>query len=276
MASIKKLPNGKAQVSWYDSKGVRHRPVLPFKEAQALYEQVIAETFLERTGVTNVAHRRESASKLFFREIAQRYMDEHLIAESRAANNSYYVRILIGKWGDYRLKMLDTAAFRKWVRFALHNPINVPGRQGWKLFQLSASSVDKLVRYTMAIFNWSMEQGIIDHNPLSRIKDWGLRKEFRRKKNYKPVFLTAEEFWVMVSDWPAYVRDPAAVCFFSGIRRSELGAIRWSRVDVKAHRFEFEAEDVKEADAKHVYYDCEIEEVLERLEIDYIAGRVRG
>lgn len=270
MASIKELPNGKARVSWYDSKGVRHRPVLPKKEAQELYKQVLAESLIEKTGLKVALKRDQTASRLKFSDLATRYMEEHLLTETRAGSNSYYVKILIKKWGDYKLKMMDTAPFRKWIRFALANPIQVPDKDKWKLFQLSASSVDKLVRYATAIFNWAMEEGIIDYNPLIKVKDRGLKKEFRRRKNFKPVILTSEEFWEMISDWPSYVRDPAICCFFSGIRRSELSVIRWSRVNRSAHRFEFEADIVKEADSKYVYYDVELEEVLERLQIKYL------
>lgn len=270
MASLRPVSDGKWLVSWYNSKGVRQRVVLPKKQAQELYDQTCADKIFEKTGSGQTLKASNKTDKLFFRDIALKYRDEHL-RETRAASNVYYINILIKKWGDYKIKMLQTVEFRKWIKFSLENAIAVPEKEGYKLFKLSASSIDKLVRYMTAIFNWSIEEGLIDINPLPKIKDTQLRKEFRRKKKFKPVVLSLNEFWELVREWPDYVKNPAICCYFSGIRVSELSSIRWTAINRELHRFEYSADEVKEADAKNVYYDPEVEPILENCYINYLA-----
>jgi hypothetical protein len=184
MASIREVSTGRFQVSWYDSNGVRQRKTLPKKQAQELYDQTCADKFFEKTGTGQTLKANSKADKMFFKDLALKYRDEHLL-RTRAKSNVYYVNILIKKWGDYKIKMLHTIDFRKWIRFALDNPISVPDKANWKLFQLGASSIDKLVRYMTAVFDWSIEEGLIDNNPMLKIKDTHLKKEFRRRKKFK-------------------------------------------------------------------------------------------
>lgn len=273
MATINELPGGKFRVQWYDSSGVRQRKILPKKQAKELFEQVSAQKIFEKSGISPaLGARARNFRNMTFEELANKYMVEHLL-NTRAADNALYVKTLIRKWGKYRLYMLRPSAFREWIWFALDNPIETPLKDGWGLSQLAAGSVEKLVRYHTAIFYFGVEREIVDHNPFARLKDSALRKEFRRrKKRFKAETLTVEEFWNYANTLPAYVRDPAICCFFSGIRRGELSKIKWSKTNRKQHYFFFEADEVKEADEKKVYYDPELEEVLERLQIEYLTS----
>lgn len=270
MASIREVSTGKFQVSWYDLRGVRQRKILPKKQAQELYDQTCADKFFEKTGTGQTLKVNNKSDKLFFKDIALRYRDEHL-KHTRATSNLYYVNILIKKWGDYKIKMLQTREFRKWIKFALGNPIQVPTKDSFKLYQLEASSIIKLIRYITAIFNWSIEEGLITTNPMPRITDTQLRKEFKRRKKFKPIILSLSEFFQLIKDWPDRIKNPAICCFFSGIRVSELSLIKWSKTNRELHRFEYDADEVKEADAKNVYYDPEVESILETCYINYIA-----
>jgi integrase len=268
MASLTLLTEGRARVSWYDSRGIRRRRVLPKRQAQELYNQVCASRIFDNTSAGQML-KSSTSSEITFREIALKYRDEHL-ANTRAADNSYYVNILIHKWGEYRIHQLQTNDFRKWVRLALDNEITVPDKSEWKLYQLKASSIEKLIQYTMAILNYACTEGLISHNPISKIKNNELRKEFRRKNTFKPVALSTTEFYELIKTWPDHVRYPAIACFYSGIRASELEILTWSRVNRDLHRFEYSADDVKEADAKNVYYDPEVVSILESCYIDYV------
>jgi integrase len=262
-------------VSWRDGAGLQHNKYLPKRAAQELYDQVCAQKLFEKSGISHTLGKKATNLRnLKFKDLAERYLNEHLLALTRSESNKYYVQILIHKWGDYPLSMLDSNEFKKWVRFALTNPTPTPKKGTFKLTPLSASSVKKLVRYMTRVFYWSMQEGIINHNPFANIipKSDPLNKEFRRQMRFKPVVLTLDEFWPMADFFPSEVRNPAIACFFSGIRRGELAAIRWSKINRKERRFEFEAIELKEADSKNVYYDAELEPVLESLEIDYIAN----
>lgn len=277
MATIKELPGGVFRVQWYDSTGVRHRKNLPKKEADQLYKQVIAEQVFESTGtVSALSAKAQNYKKLKFCDLANEYLNKHLLLHTRAESNKYYVQILIRKWGEYRLPLLNLSSFREWIWHALDNPIETPKGDKWILTQLSASSVEKIIRYFTAIFFYAVEEELIHENPFKRIKNRALKKEFRRRKTYRPEVLSVEEFWAMVESFPDYVKNPAVCCFFSGVRRGELGSIRWSKIDRKQRRIEFDADSTKEAYSKYVYYDKELDEVLEKLAVEREINSMTG
>lgn len=276
MASMTPWKDGKFRVSWRDGIGIQHNKYLLKPAATTLYKQVCAQQLFEDSGISQSLGIKATTNirKLKLKDLANRYVTEYLIPQTRAASNEYFVRILNYKWGDYPISMLNPAEFKKWILFALTNPIPTPWRDGWRKSQLAASSVRKLVRYMTRIFYWSMQEGIINHNPFANIipKKDPINKVFRRQSKFKPIALTLDEFWPMAESFDSFLRYAAITCFFSGIRRGELSQIRWSKINRKEKRFEFEADELKEADAKNVYYDAEVEPVLEALEIDYITN----
>ena len=60
------------------------------------------------------------------------------------------------------------------------------------------------------------------------------------------------------------------------MRRGELGSIRWSKIDRKQRRIEFDADSTKEAYSKYVYYDKELDEVLEKLAVEREINSMTG
>jgi integrase len=269
MTTIRPWGPGKSMVDYIDSTGKRQRTILPDKQAQRLYDLVCADKILEKTESGRRQKNATNNCNIEFKTLALKYRNEHLI-KSRAVSNVYYVDILIKKWGLYKIKFIKTPDFRKWIKFAIKNPIAVPVKNNWKLFQLDASSVNKLIRYMSRVFTWNIEDGLEIENPITNVKDTELKKEFKRRKKFKPIILRTDEFWNMVQDWPDYVKNPAIICFFSGLRASELKQLKWSKINRDLHKFSFDADEVKEADSKTVYYDPEVEPILEQCQIQYI------
>ena len=276
MASIKPWKNGKFRVTWYDGAGVRHNKYLPKQAAQDLYDQVCAQRLFESSGVSQALGGKATAfRKMKFRELAERYKNEHLL-NTRAQGNAFYIEILIDKWGEHRLNMINLQDFRAWIKAALKSPIRTPYYGKWRMTQLAARSVEKLDRYGRRVFTWGIEQGIIAQTPfIGRTKDAALKKEFRRLKKFKPIVLSVSEFWEVVNSFPSFVKRPSIIAYFTGLRRAEVVAMQWGKLDRKKHCLSFDADEVKETDSKTVYYDPECEQVFEELEIERLTNGYR-
>ena len=267
MASISPLDNGKFRVSWYDESGVRHRRVLPKKEAKELYSRVCASEFFEMVGIKPaIGMNAQNMKNMTFSELADRYIKEHLIPNTRCPGNKSYIEVLKKKWGKHRLAHINKFEFRQWVRFALRHPINVMRGNT----HLKVSSVKKLVRYAVRVFTWGMETDIINQNPLSNIMDDSLKKEFRRLTSRKKDILSSEEFWSLMNwvELPDMVRYPSIAAWCTGMRASEICNLLWS--EIHGNRIELSADKTKEADAKTIFMERELFEILAKLEAERI------
>jgi integrase len=277
MASITPYKDGIFRVFWRDELGKSHNKYLPKKEAQKLYDQLCAKRLLESSGLTNVLGIKAKHMQnpdLTFGELAAKYRDDYLVPLTRATSNAYYVDILIRRWGHYRCDQFDKTDFKKWLLAAIRTPIETPKRGAWKHTQLGAKSVKKIMRYGVRIFNWGIDEGFVSFNPLTRCcgKTDQLAKELRRFDDYEAVSLTTEEFLPMVATFPKHLYCPAMMCFYSGLRPGELKGVRWSRINRKERKITFQANDLKENRAKVVFYDPEMEPVLEELWIEYFTS----
>jgi ATP-dependent helicase/nuclease subunit A len=265
-------------VSGFNLSGVRVRKTFSKSRYgtgyRALAEQAFAELLIENSGsqTQQAAKNIQAMRKITFRELAERYIAEHLRPNTRSGANDAFVKTAILKWGDYALAQITVQAFRDWVRFALDNPIKTAGCADGEARQLQARTIEHVVTYTVRVFNWGIERGIIRDNPLAKVKDSGLLKELRRRKRRRHAVLSVEEFTAMVAEWPSFVRLPSMLSFYSGLRRGEVCGCRWSMIDRRRGCIHFEADETKEADAKTVFYDVEAEAVFEALEIERLTN----
>ena len=268
-----------AQVSAFDAAGVRVRKVFSKKrygkDFRNAAESFFSELLIENSGTQTAQQAKivRKARQITFGELAQRYIDEHLIPHTRSAENGAYVKTLIMKWGEYRIAQITQAGFREWVRYALDHPIPTAGSPKGR--RLAAKTVQHLITYGVRVLNWGIEQGIIAHNPLEKVKDTILKKEMRRRTKQRHEVLSVEDFTAMVRGWPDYVKLPSILAFYSGLRRGEVVGVRWDMVDRKRMCIHFEADQVKDSDAKTVFYDSEADQVFEQLEIERLTSGVR-
>jgi len=270
MATMTQLRNGSYRVQWYDSSGVRHRHVYADRvRAKEQYELVCGAQLFEKTGLqSSLSVKARNSKTMTFGELADKYVKEHLIPFTRAAMNKSYVELLKLKWGEYRLSQITRKAFKDYLRQALRSPIRtLTGNK-----QLQASSVDKLLRYAVRVMNWGVENDIIAFNPLARLKDETLKKDFNRLKAVERAILTPEEFWALMQfpELPITVRRPCIASWSTGMRLGEVCNLRWSEID--RDRIVLTADKVKEAKAKTIYMERELFEELSLLEAEKLSA----
>lgn len=163
----------------------------------------------------------KSSSPTFF-EVAKTWIEgqSHLAfsteKEYRAMLNRYWLPDL----GDIEIKRITASTL-----------LEVIAKQTW-----SAKTRNNALGPLKNVFDLAHTDGIIDSNPAAKIKNAKVQKP-------EPDPLTLEES-ELVLDWMS--REPMwkhyfEVAFFTGMRTSELIALRWSDVDfhnktVRAHR----------------------------------------
>jgi integrase len=276
VAKLIYLDKDSIRVEGVDANGIRIRKRLSRKRdpdfeksANKLMKELKAcesKRLLESMGVIETAHNKNSKvwNTMTFADLAAPYR-EYLLT-TRAGDNTCYVDYLVDKYGKKRLSQVSLSGFREWLWHLLDHPI------GNREDPLAPSSIVKLMRYMSRIYGYGIEREVIDKNPFTRISTRNFAKELKRRNTFKPVVLSADEFWSMVQTFPPYAKNPAVVAFFSGMRRSEVVGCRWSMVDLKMHRIRYNASEVKEADQKTVYYDNEAHEVFTALEMDRLVN----
>lgn len=232
-----------------------------YKEfADKLYKELL---LYELTGKTsdNIIIKPQSMT---FQELAEGYCDQHLL-NTRAYNNVTFVKTLILKWGKFSVLpkcSITKEQFRKWILYALDNPVKTPSGN----FQYSSSSVQKLIHYCTAMFNWGKEQGVIEYeNPLRYVRNDTLNKEFRRRVITKTLFVTVDEFWEFMSfpELTQEFRNVATVLWCTGMRRGELTQVKWEMID--GNMIHFQAMQTKEGYGKTVVVEPEGMKVIEKL-----------
>lgn len=250
-----------------------------YDEAKRFYAQLLAE----KAGVGGAFPiTRKNCDMQTFCWLAEKFLNEHLIPHTRSRDDAGYVKTLILKWGKYKLTQIHGPEFRKWIWHALDHPIKTA--QG-KCVQYVATTVTHLVAYGRRIYSWGISEGLIRHNPLTRVlqQDPALCREIRRRISQRRhetiVIPTIEEFWSFMK----YLTEPSAqgprgrtVCrraailsaYGGGMRIDEVCHLRWSQVD--ENRVVFSAADDKETKEKVVYLEQEAVDILREAEIEQI------
>lgn len=248
MATKRSIDKDTVMVSYVDpntSKQVRKRFSRKkfgpgFKRAA---EDFYAQMLFDETGLASGnEHRVLPARRMTVQELADRYLEEHL-RYTKAWGNRTHVRIFTDKFGKYKLSHISNAIVRPWVLKLLF--------EEYKGKRYSASTVKKVVRYAVRIFNWGIEAGLIDRNPLDHVIDKPLQKHFRRGIKAKQTIIPSDDFERMQGEFPQWLARMALASWCSGMREGEVCNLRKSNVDGNVARIV----DTKEVDEKFIVLD---------------------
>jgi integrase len=102
--------------------------------------------------------------------------------------------------------------------------------------------------------------GMPNDNPVSSVK-------FFEEHNIRDRILTAEEFQRMLDASPEYLKPILHCAYYTGMRRGELLALTWDKVDLKAGFIRLKDTDTKTDEARKIPIGRELREVLRRLPV---------
>jgi len=127
---------------------------------------------------------------------------------TRKAYQSYFKNWIVPVWGSYRLSAVKTVAVEDWLR----------------TLSLAPGTKAKMRNIMSALFTHAMRHELTYRNPIKLVRQ-------SAKRQSVPEVLTAEEIRALLSELsgPYYVM--AFMAAVTGLRVSELLALKWGDVD---------------------------------------------
>lgn len=146
-------------------------------------------------------------------ELVAHYLKYELTLERKAfatveAHKVYIRKYVTPIWGTYRLSEVRTVAVERWLE-------SLP---------LAPSSQTKIRNIMSAIYSHGIRYEWITFNPISKVRS-------SAKRLREPDVLTPGEFQLLVAELPLREQAMVMMAGSTGLRRSELFALRWSDVN---------------------------------------------
>lgn len=206
--------------------GIRYRPTIPGLSANIKAHRQTAESILIRiqadiaTGNFNLykyfpnhpqALRHRTASDITISELLSKWLDRKYRECEASTFRDYRSAIkthLDPSFGSLSLSELTTIDVREWIQDQY----------------ISNKRINNVLIPLRAIFSEAYQDELIDQNPLDRIKHLP-----RTSPEVTP--FTKEEMIQILSECEGQIRNIFQFAFWSGVRTSELVALRWSDVD---------------------------------------------
>ena len=147
------------------------------------------------------------------RDLIAHYRKHELTMERKAyatvqAHESYLTLHILPKWQDYRLSEVKTVAVEEWL----------------ESLELAPATKTKLRNIMSAVYSHGIRHEWISFNPISKVR-------CSAKRLREPDVLTPGEFQALLRELPLRERVMVMVAGSTGLRRSELFALRWSDVN---------------------------------------------
>lgn len=148
-----------------------------------------------------------------FRALVEKYRADELPElrhSTQLASNSYIDRHILPKWGDYPVAAIKVFAAEQWL----------------KTLPLAAKTRGNIRNLMRLIFNAAIRWEIADKNPMTSVRVRGVSK---REK--EPRVLSMEECHRLLEALEEPHRTMVALGIATGLRVSELFALKWSDFD---------------------------------------------
>ncbi len=124
------------------------------------------------------------------------------------AHESYLTLHILPKWQDHRLSEVKTVAVEEWL----------------ESLELTPTTKTKLRNIMSAVYSHGIRHEWISFNPISKVR-------CSAKRLREPDVLTPGEFQALLRELPLRERVMVMIAGSTGLRRSELFALRWSDVN---------------------------------------------
>lgn len=145
--------------------------------------------------------------------LATHYRKHELTTERKAfatveAHESYLALHILPKWGEHKLSEVKTVAVEEWL----------------ESMDLAPATKTKIRNIMSAVWSHGIRHEWISFNPISKVRT-------SAKRLREPDVLTPAEFQGLLKELPLRERAAVMLAGSTGLRRSELFALRWSDVN---------------------------------------------
>jgi integrase len=146
-------------------------------------------------------------------DLVTHYRKHELTTERKAfatveGHESYLTLHILPKWGEHKLSEVKTVSVEHWLE---------------KLF-LAPATKTKIRNIMSAVWSHGIRHEWISFNPISKVRT-------SAKRLREPDVLTPAEFQALLKELPLRERAAVMLAGSTGLRRSELFALRWSDVN---------------------------------------------
>lgn len=99
----------------------------------------------------------------------------------------------------------------------------------------SGATLNRNLNAISGVYRWAIRSGHVEDNPVRRVE------RFSERGRARETYLTADEARALLDACPPGIRDVVLTALHTGMRRGELLAIRWGRVDLGRREILIEA-----------------------------------
>lgn len=132
-----------------------------------------------------------------------------------------------------------------------------------KAQEMSDSYVDQEIGAVKNMLNTAWEGEMISGDALNPFKK--VKKLLKKKGNARDIVLDFKDFLNILKFLPAYARNIISAAFYTGMRRGEIMALTWDRVDLKKRRIELRVEDTKTDEKRYVPISKSLYKILQSI-----------
>jgi integrase len=127
----------------------------------------------------------------------------------------------------------------------------------------SDGTVDKEITMVQTMINKAFDNDIVGGDTVKIFKR--VKNLLRRGANARDRILSLEEFHELMKNLPLHTSAIVATGFYTGMRRGEILALTWDKVDLKNRVIRLQAEDTKDKEPRSVPIVEELAAILETL-----------
>ena len=179
-----------------------------------------------------------NATTMTVAELVDHYRQRELTGDNswksystKRGYESYLKNWIVPYWGQYELPQMKTVEVETWLRG----------------LSLAKSSCAKIRNILSVLFNHACRYDLFDRNPITLVRHSAKRRKI-------PDVLTVEETQRLLSVLAVKERTMVLMAVGTGLRRSELFALKWKDVDFTAKHL-----DVSRSIVSHVVGTCKTE-----------------